>query len=121
MKPPSRRITADTIAEALVQMKAIKGDYGYYVNDDGYQGVVTQDALEACCDDASQEMMDDTVWEDLPGISPDAMLESVIPETLDADYSLPVVDEEGNLKGELSKSNLADVLGGTERKPEERV
>lgn len=121
MKPPSRRITADTIAEALVQMKAIKGDYGYYVNDDGYQGVVTQDALEACCDNTSQEMMDDTVWEDLPGISPDAMLESVIPETLDADYSLPVVDEEGNLKGELSKSNLADVLGGTERKPEERL
>jgi glycine betaine/proline transport system ATP-binding protein len=122
MKPPSRRITADTIEEALIQMKAIKGDYGYYVNDDGYQGVVTQDTLEACCDDAStSQEMDDTVWEDLPSISPDAMLESVIPETLDADYSLPVVDEEGNLKGELSKSNLAEVLGGAEKKSEDRV
>lgn len=111
MKPPSRRITADTIAEALVQMKAMKDDYGYYVNDDGYQGVVTQEALEACRDDVSQEMSD-KVWEDMPGISPDAMLESVIPETLEAKYPLPVVDEDGNLKGELSRRNLAGVLSG---------
>ncbi|WP_372738144.1 glycine betaine/L-proline ABC transporter ATP-binding protein [Neptunomonas sp.] len=110
MKPPSRRITADTIAEALVQMKAIKGDYGYYVNADGYQGVVTQDALEACSDDSQK--MSNKVWEDMPGISPDAMLESVIPETLEGKYPLPVVDEDGNLKGELSRSNLAGVLGG---------
>ncbi len=111
MKPPSRRITADTIAEALVQMKAMKDDYGYYVNDDGYQGVVTQETLEACRDDVSQEMSD-KVWEDMPGISPDAMLESVIPETLEAKYPLPVVDEDGNLKGELSRRNLAGVLSG---------
>lgn len=111
MKPPSRRITADTIAEALVQMKAMKDNYGYYVNDDGYQGVVTQEALEACRDDVSQEMSD-KVWEDMPGISPDAMLESVIPETLEAKYPLPVVDEDGNLKGELSRRNLAGVLSG---------
>ncbi len=111
MKPPSRRITADTIAEALVQMKAMKDGYGYYVNDDGYQGVVTREALEACCDDVSQEMSE-KVWEDMPGISPDAMLESVIPETLEAKYPLPVVDEDGNLKGELSRRNLAGVLAG---------
>ncbi|SIS91648.1 quaternary amine ABC transporter ATP-binding protein [Neptunomonas antarctica] len=120
MKPPSGRITADTIAEALVQMKALKGNHGYYVNDDGYQGIVTLDALEACSDDGSQQMSAD-IWQELPAISPDAMLESVIPETLEADYPLPVVDEEGNLKGELSRHNIAEILGGAEKHVEEKI
>lgn len=117
MKPPSRRITADTIGEALLQMKAIKGDYAYYVTDDGYQGIVTQEALEAAYEpgDAAQQF-DEEILEDLTAISPDALLETVIPETLEADYSLPVVDEEGNLKGELSKRSLAQVLGESERR-----
>jgi len=117
MKPPSRRITADTIGEALLQMKAIKGDYAYYVTDDGYQGIVTQEALEAAYEpgDVAQQF-DEEILEDLTAISPDALLETVIPETLEADYSLPVVDEEGNLKGELSKRSLAQVLGESERR-----
>ena len=117
MKPPSRRITADTIGEALLQMKAIKGDYAYYVTDDGYQGIVTQEALEAAYEpgDVAQQF-DEEILEDLTAISPDALLETVIPDTLEADYSLPVVDEEGNLKGELSKRSLAQVLGESERR-----
>ncbi len=115
MKPPSRRITADTIGEALEQMKIIKGDYGYYVNDDGYQGIVTQDTLEeACCENDSQKLGDEFL-EELAGIAPGAILETVIPETLEAEYSLPVIDKDGNLKGELSRRSLADVLGDREK------
>lgn len=117
MKPPSRRITADTIGEALLQMKAIKGDYAYYVTDDGYQGIVTQEALEAAYEPGGvAQQFDEEILEDLTAISPDALLETVIPDTLEADYSLPVVDEEGNLKGELSKRSLAQVLGESERR-----
>lgn len=110
MKPPARRITADTIGEALEQMKRIRGDYAYYVSDDGYQGVVTQQALE----DANSETPFEEVVEAIPHVAPDAILESVIPETLESQYSLPVVDDEGELKGELSRRSLAEVLGDAE-------
>lgn len=110
MKPPARRITADTIGEALKQMKQIKGDYAYYVTPEGYQGVVTQTALEGAEPDSAVA----TVLETVAAVAPEAIIESVIPETLEAEYSLPVVDEEGNLKGELSRRSLAEVLGDAE-------
>ncbi len=111
MKPPVCRITADTIGEALVQMKKMPGDYGYYINDDGYQGVVSQEALEAAAEENCGQQMDAEILEDIDSILPDALLESVIPETLDTDYPLPVVDADGDLQGELSRASLAKVLG----------
>lgn len=118
MKPPARRITADTIGEALAQMKTLKGDYGYYVNDEGYQGVVTQETLEEACSENDSQKLGDEFLEDIAGIAPGAILETVIPETLEAEYSLPVIDKDGNLKGELSRRSLADVLGDREREEE---
>ena len=111
MKPPACRISASTIAEALKQMQGFKEDYGYYVNEQGYQGVVTQDALEQAAIDSDHLSVSERIWKDVPALSPDAVLESVIPETLEAEFSLPVVDNQGNLKGALSRSNLAEVLG----------
>ncbi|WP_290700262.1 glycine betaine/L-proline ABC transporter ATP-binding protein [Amphritea sp.] len=111
MKDPAYRITADTIEEALKQMRGFKEDYGYYINDDGYQGVVTEEALEdAYAEDNNAEMTSECC-EDLDSISPDAVLETVIPETLNSEYSLPVVDEDGEFTGMLSRSTLAEVLG----------
>ncbi|MEH6649508.1 MAG: glycine betaine/L-proline ABC transporter ATP-binding protein [Motiliproteus sp.] len=111
MKPPVCRITADTIGEALIQMRKMPSDYGYYINDDGYQGVVSQEALEAAAEEDGGQQMDAEILEDIDSISPDALLESVIPETLDTDYPLPVVDADGDLQGELSRASLAQVLG----------
>ncbi len=117
MKAPACRITADTIGEALKQMKGFKENYGYYVNAEGYQGVVTQQALtEAYHGDDSEKLTAQHYSPDVPALSPDAVLESVIPETLGAEYSLPVVDADGNLKGELSRGCLAEVLGDGEAK-----
>lgn len=112
MKPPACRITADTIGEALEQMKKASGNYGFYVTADGYQGMVSQQTLEAATaklDDTHR--MDSKVYEDVPVISPDALIESVIPETLDSDCPLPVVNENGDLEGELSRTSLAEVFG----------
>ncbi len=115
MKPPACRITAETIGEALTQMKKFPGDYGYYVSKEGYQGVVSQESLEAAVKTGKEDLMEDHILEDVSVISPDALLESVIPETLDTDYPLPVVDEDGSLRGELSRSSLAKVLGESPR------
>ncbi|MCP3664466.1 MAG: glycine betaine/L-proline ABC transporter ATP-binding protein [Gammaproteobacteria bacterium] len=116
MQPPKYRITAETISEALVQMKGYPKDYGYYVNDEGYQGIVLQKTLEEAAEQGVEEKVHDNLIEDLPGISPDSLIEAVIPDTLDTDYPLPVVDEEGDLQGELSRSNLAEVLGESSNK-----
>ena len=119
MKPPSCRIDAETIGEALAQMRKLPGDYGYVVNEDGYQGVVLQEALEKAADDDATGKMDSDILEDTSSISPESLIEEVLPETIDTDYPLPVVDKEGDLKGQLSRTSLAEVLSGRgEEKPQ---
>lgn len=120
MKAPASRITADTIEEALKQMKGFKGDYGYHINDEGYQGVLTEETLQAAFDDDKKADLDSLQYEDLDAISQDAVLETVIPETLNAEYSLPVIDEEGQMTGQLSRQTLAEVLGNDDTSEEQK-
>ena len=113
MKPPLCRITAEIIDDALEQMRKSSDGYGYYFTEDGYQGVVLQQALEEAVKELPGQKMDAHMLENISAISPDSLLEAVIPETLDNDYPLPVIDEEGDLRGELSRSCLSRVLGET--------
>ncbi|MFT6556174.1 quaternary amine ABC transporter ATP-binding protein [Sneathiella sp.] len=115
MKPPGSRITSSTIDIALKQMLKFKDDYGYYVNEDGYQGVVLQKTLENALKDGKTTQISDGMLEEVPLISPESALEEIIPETLNADYPLPVVSEEGELQGRLSRNSLAEVLGGEQQ------
>ncbi len=110
MQPPISRITAETLGEALTQMRRSKHDYGYVVTDEGYQGVITQEALEQVERSDYHKEIPDDMLDDVPAVKSDALLEEVIPETLDNDHPLPVVDDNGDLQGHLSKSTLADVL-----------
>jgi glycine betaine/proline transport system ATP-binding protein len=110
MQPPIYRITAETIEEALVQMKTIKNDYAYHVTDEGYQGILTQESLEDAVEDTSVSSFSDDIYEEAPSILPDAAIEEILPETMCCEYSLPVVDEEGNLKGKLARSAVADIF-----------
>ncbi|RIW14297.1 quaternary amine ABC transporter ATP-binding protein [Vibrio harveyi] len=110
MQPPAYRIAATTIQEALVEMKRVKQDYAYHVTDDGYQGVVTKESLlDAAKTDAAQELAEE-IYEEVPVVSPDSVIEEVLPDTMSCDYSLPVVDDEGNLQGELERSAVAEIF-----------
>ncbi|MCG9608573.1 glycine betaine/L-proline ABC transporter ATP-binding protein [Vibrio harveyi] len=110
MQPPAYRIAATTIEEALVEMKRVKQDYAYHVTDDGYQGVVTKESLlDAAKTDAAQELAEE-IYEEVPVVSPDSVIEEVLPDTMSCDYSLPVVDDEGNLQGELERSAVAEIF-----------
>lgn len=114
MKPPQYRITAETLNGALEQMKKFTSDFGYYVSDEGFQGVVTQETLEAAVqDDSVSDVWHEKYYEDVPTVSPDDILEEVIPETLDSSVPLPVVNEEGDLEGQLSRKQVAMVLGNS--------
>ncbi|MFY0658678.1 MAG: glycine betaine/L-proline ABC transporter ATP-binding protein [Neptunomonas phycophila] len=115
MQPAHHRVSADTIEMALKQMRTFSGDYAFYVNDKGYQGVVTESGLQAASDQGQTTMESCTLVMSVEPVTQDAILESVIPETLESQYSVPVVDESGQLTGELTRQNLADVLGQSEK------
>ncbi|MGF1837687.1 quaternary amine ABC transporter ATP-binding protein [Vibrio atlanticus] len=110
MQPPLYRITSETIEGALAQMKMLKNDYAYHVTDEGYQGLVTQESLQDAVEDSSVHDFSEEIYEEVPAILPDAVIEEVLPDTMSCDYSLPVVDEDGNLKGELERSAVADIF-----------
>lgn len=112
MKPPVNRITATTIGEALQQMKASSNGYAYVVSEDGYEGALRQETLEEAVEGSADknDPLSEEFYEDMSEISPSALLEEVIPETLDTECPLPVVDTNGELKGVLSKSRLAKIL-----------
>lgn len=111
MKDPAYRITAETIKEALEQMRGFKQDYGYVINNDGYQGIVKADTLQEAYDDDSKADLTNEFIEQIDALEQDAVLESVIPTTLEAEFALPVVDTDGNMTGRLSRGTLSDVLG----------
>jgi glycine betaine/proline transport system ATP-binding protein len=117
MKPPVNRITKNTIGEALEQMKATSREYGYVVSDDGFEGAVLQETLQKAVEDDDccvGDPLTEDMYEDMTEISPESLLEAVIPETLDTECPLPVVDESGDLKGVLSRSRLAKALGSSD-------
>ncbi|MGF1768350.1 glycine betaine/L-proline ABC transporter ATP-binding protein [Enterovibrio makurazakiensis] len=110
MQPQSLRISADTIGEALAQMRSAKVEHGYYVNDDGYQGALCIDKLESVDTSRHDDAIDDKVLEDLPGIQSDALIEHVIPDTIEHELPLPVLDQDGELQGQLSRESVVEVL-----------
>lgn len=110
MQPAIERISAKNIAEALAQMKNIKGDYAYHVTDDGYQGIVTKEKLL----ETKETEFNEEIYEEVDPISPDFAIEQVLTQSISSDYSLPVVDDEGNLQGELDKSALAEIFSDPE-------
>lgn len=112
MKPPANRITAATIGEALTNMRNFSKDYAYVVcEEEGYQGAVLQETLEkAIKTDAKTSDPLDEFYINITEIAPSDLLEEVIPDTLDTDKPLPVVDKKGELRGVLSKSRLAEAL-----------
>ncbi|KXF82848.1 quaternary amine ABC transporter ATP-binding protein [Enterovibrio coralii] len=119
MKPQSLRISAETVGEAIAQMRQAKAQHGYYMNDDGYQGALCREKLESVEESRHDDAIDDSVLESVPGIPSDALLEQVIPDTLEHELPLPVLDEDGELQGELSRANLAEVLSEQSASSEE--
>ncbi|MGL6313830.1 quaternary amine ABC transporter ATP-binding protein [Vibrio sp. WXL103] len=110
MKKPSMRITTTSIAEAQAQMKRTKHDYAYHVTDEGYQGVITEESLNEAAENNAIETIEPSLYEEVPTVSPDSVIEQVLTDTISSDYSLPVVDDEGNLKGALEKECVADLF-----------
>ena len=110
MQPQICRISSETIGEALIQMRQSKQDYGYVVNDQGYQGVITQETLENVEKGDYNDSINTSLLENVPAVQSDALLESVIPDMLDNSHPLPVLNADGEIEGHICCSTLADIL-----------
>ena len=121
MQPQICRISAENIGEAVIQMRKSKQDYGYVMNDEGYQGVITQETLEGVEKGDYDNEIDSALLEDVPSVQSDALLESVISEMLDNEHPLPVLNAEGEVEGHLSRSALSDALSDTAEEETEKT
>lgn len=116
MQPTTLRISAETVNQALAQIKQLKGNYAYHVTQDGYQGMLTQDMLEAASKTHGDQPLTPSDYQDLPTLSLNATIESVLSCSLATNFSLPVVDDAGHLKGELTRGAVAEVFSQSESK-----
>lgn len=101
MRPPSARITASTLDDALRQMRGRPEAYAYWVDQKGFKGVLV-----------SPEAGTAELVENITPYTPDTPVEQALPDSLQQETPLPVVDETGKLKGEISRDALAEMLTG---------
>lgn len=118
MQKPSLRITTSTIEGALRQMRKSEHDYGYHVTEDGYQGLITEETLEEASQDDAIDNIEPSLYEDVPTISSESAIEEVLTDAISSDYSLPVINEDGELEGTLEKEKVADIFSDKEEKDE---
>lgn len=110
MQPPSYCVRAETIEDALSEMKRVKRDYAYHETNAGYQGVITQQGLLNAAKLTHISDWRDDIYEEVPIISPHLAIEQVLTEVMSCEYSLPVIDKHGNLKGELNRQVIAELF-----------
>jgi glycine betaine/proline transport system ATP-binding protein len=115
MQPAVNRISASNIDDAVAQMRSLKTDYAFCVDDGDFKGAFTLDRLTELAEEQGSECLSVVSEDALQAISPDSPLEDIIPQTLSHDCPLPVVNDEGELTGQLSRENLMQVLAGTHK------
>lgn len=119
MQPPVYRLTTANIDEALRQMRGWKDDYAYVFEGEQYRGVVTQSALEACCEGSDEAPPLYDIAKEGPTLQPDTVLQDALSATLDSEYPVPVVSEDGEYQGTLSKQDMVDVLSTSDEEEDE--
>ena len=109
MKPPPLRLTDETLEQALAAMQRRGAEIGYVVNDRGYRGIVTRDAVNA----AIASHMAPTVESlavDAPSIDAGASIAEALPATLSSEFPVAVIDADGALAGIISADRVGEVL-----------
>lgn len=114
MNPAIHRLTTANIDEALKQMRGWKDDYAYVFEGDEYKGTVTQEALEEISAQGNGEQRDlFEIAEEGPTLTIDTILQDALPATLESDYPVPVLCEEGKYQGTISKDDMVDILANS--------
>jgi len=110
MQPPACRLTTENLNEALKQMRGEGKDYGYVFDDQDYQGIVTREAIEDEIQKPGTHVDLSDLTEETPTVLPDASLEDVLPMSLEQPYPVPVVCDDGDFHGVVSRQTMISVL-----------
>ena len=117
MQPPALRLTTENLDEALKQMRGKGKDYGYVFDEtDEYQGVVTRELIEKEIQMPGDNADLIGLAEETPTVQPDASLEQILPTSLEQPYPVPVVCEDGDFRGVVSRKSVISVLSEGEEK-----
>jgi glycine betaine/proline transport system ATP-binding protein len=109
MQKTTNTLAPQSVSSAIESLTTSQQDYGFVINNDGYQGVVTRTLLEKA-DNADADICSDEFLIKVPSVSPSQSLQSAIPEALSHGFALPVTCEEGKLVGTIERSEIAQVL-----------
>lgn len=110
MRPPKARLTGENLQAALDEMRRAGERYGYVVQEgDRYRGVASQEKLAAAVAASDGKNLYDYA-EAGPTLSVSDALENALPTTLETEYPVPVVGEEGELVGVVSQKAMSSVL-----------
>ena len=110
MKPPVLRLTKENLDDALERMRGKKHDYGYVFEEDEYRGIVTREAIETEMDKPGSNANLYELAEDMTTVQPDTSLEEILPTTLGQPYPVPVVGEDGEFHGVVSRKSMISIL-----------
>ena len=113
-KPAKCRLTTEKIDDALKQMRGWKEDYGYVFHQDEYMGVVTQADLEKACKntEGNQPTLHE-ITEEGPSLDPDTVLQDALPATLESEFPVPIVSEDGECHGILLRQDMVSILANS--------
>lgn len=109
MKPPPLRLTDETLEQALAAMQRRGAEIGYVVNDRGYLGVVTRDAVNAAIASHSAPTVV-SLAVDSPSVDAGASIAEALPATLSSEYPVAVIGADGALAGIISADRVGEVL-----------
>ncbi|MFS8183413.1 quaternary amine ABC transporter ATP-binding protein [Pseudovibrio denitrificans] len=119
MQPPALRITHDNMEKALADMRRHDEDFGYVIENKEFRGIVTQEALAEEVAKPGDSPSLYAFADDSNAVELESTLEEALPTTLEADYPVPVVCEDGRLMGVLSPEEMGSVLTPPEEHSEE--
>jgi len=109
MKPPPLRLTDETLEQALAAMQRRGAEIGYVVNDRGYRGIVTRDAVNAAIASHTAPTVESLVVV-APSIDAGSSIAEALPATLSSEYPVAVIDADGALAGIISADRVGEVL-----------
>ncbi len=118
MKPAATPLTTTDIDEALAQMRRRKEDHAQVFLGGDYKGVVTRKALEEASESSGGPAPHlHKIAEHGPTLRPNTILQDALPVTLNSDYPVPVVSEDGTYQGTLYKHDIVDILANSNAEP----
>ena len=109
MKPPPLRLTDETLEQALAAMQRRGAEIGYVVNDRGYLGIVTRDAVNAAIASHAAPSVE-LLAVDAPSIDAGSSIAEALPATLSSEFPVAVIDADGALAGIISADRVGEVL-----------